>query len=489
MNRRAATSNSPGDIQLQITGMTCASCAMRVEKSLKSVPGVRDASVNPATEQARVAADPSVNAEALAAAVRRAGYGIATNEVALQVDGMTCASCVARVEKALLKVPGVVVGGGQPGDRAGHRAGAVDGAGRGADGGDREGRLRRAAGPGHRCRQPKPRLPALVAGRARAVLTLPLVAPMLLQPVRHRLDARRLGCSSRSRRRCSSGSARASTAPAGRRCAPAPATWTCWSRSAPRPPTACRCTCCCGTPATACRICTSRPRPSSSRWCCSASGSKARAKRQTTDAIRALNALRPATARVRRDGVEAERAGRAGRASATWCVVRPGERIPVDGEVIEGRSHVDESLITGESLPVAKAAGDTRHRRRRSTREGAADASGPPRSAPRRRWRASSAWSNRRRRRRRRSSAWSTASARSSCRWCSASRCVTLARLGRRHRRLGAGAAQRRRGAGDRLPVRAGPGDADRDHGRHRRRRAARHPDQGRRGARSARTR
>ena len=82
-----------------------------------------------------------------------------------------------------------------------------------------------------------------------------------------------------------------------------------------------------------------------------------RAKRQTTEAIRALNALRPDTARVRRDGKEVEvPASRV--AVGDVVVVRPGERVPVDGEVIEGSTHVDESLITGESLPVARRGGD-----------------------------------------------------------------------------------------------------------------------------------
>ena len=82
-----------------------------------------------------------------------------------------------------------------------------------------------------------------------------------------------------------------------------------------------------------------------------------RAKRQTTEAIRALNALRPDTARVRRGGGDVDvpvgevRPG-------DRVVVRPGERVPVDGVVIEGASQVDESLITGESLPVAKHPGD-----------------------------------------------------------------------------------------------------------------------------------
>jgi Cu+-exporting ATPase len=82
-----------------------------------------------------------------------------------------------------------------------------------------------------------------------------------------------------------------------------------------------------------------------------------RAKRRTADAIRALQALRPITARVRRDGAEVELpieqvvVGDA-------VVVRPGERLPVDGRIAEGRSDIDESLITGEALPVAKGPGD-----------------------------------------------------------------------------------------------------------------------------------
>ena len=84
---------------------------------------------------------------------------------------------------------------------------------------------------------------------------------------------------------------------------------------------------------------------------------EARAKRQTTDAIRALQALRPATARVRRDGVDLDVPS--GEVSiGDIVVVRPGERLPVDGRVIEGASHVDESLLTGESLPLAKHVGD-----------------------------------------------------------------------------------------------------------------------------------
>lgn len=81
-----------------------------------------------------------------------------------------------------------------------------------------------------------------------------------------------------------------------------------------------------------------------------------RAKRQTTEAIRALQALRPDTARVRVDGSERS-VPIASLRVGDEVVIRPGERIPMDGEVLEGASHADESMLTGESLPISKAAG------------------------------------------------------------------------------------------------------------------------------------
>lgn len=84
---------------------------------------------------------------------------------------------------------------------------------------------------------------------------------------------------------------------------------------------------------------------------------EARAKQQTTAAIQALNALRPERAMVRKDGADVELpVSRV--AVGDVVVIRPGTRIPVDGIVIEGTSQVDESLITGESLPVSKLVGD-----------------------------------------------------------------------------------------------------------------------------------
>ena len=80
---------------------------------------------------------------------------------------------------------------------------------------------------------------------------------------------------------------------------------------------------------------------------------EARAKGQTSDAVRALIALRPQTARVIEDGEEFEIPVRAVQAGDV-VLVKPGEQIPVDGEVIEGASAVDESMLTGESVPVEK---------------------------------------------------------------------------------------------------------------------------------------
>src|SRR5690606_15372575 len=89
-------------------GMTCASCVGRVERALAAVPGVSMASVNLATERASVQTDGSATRQALVQAVRKAGYEVtASAPMEMEIEGMTCASCVGRVERALLTVPGV----------------------------------------------------------------------------------------------------------------------------------------------------------------------------------------------------------------------------------------------------------------------------------------------------------------------------------------------------------------------------------------------
>jgi len=89
---------------LNIEGMTCASCVARVEKALKKVDQVLDAQVNLATEKAHVTAIRPLAVSQLIKAVQKAGFDIQSDRIELAIEGMTCASCVARVEKALLKV-------------------------------------------------------------------------------------------------------------------------------------------------------------------------------------------------------------------------------------------------------------------------------------------------------------------------------------------------------------------------------------------------
>ncbi|HEF4776728.1 TPA: copper ion binding protein, partial [Burkholderia multivorans] len=123
--KQDARPGAAATVLLDIDGMTCASCVSRVEKALAKVPGVTHASVNLATERATVEASADVSAARLVEAVEQAGYRAtliesapaavtsqridhkAAHSVELDIDGMTCASCVSRVEKALAKVPGV----------------------------------------------------------------------------------------------------------------------------------------------------------------------------------------------------------------------------------------------------------------------------------------------------------------------------------------------------------------------------------------------
>src|SRR3712207_4935186 len=96
-------------LTLPVTGMTCASCANRIERGLKKVPGVEAAQVNLASEQATVTFDTGqAQPQNLVAAIENSGYGVITDRIDFPVTGMTCASCQARVEKALRKVDGML---------------------------------------------------------------------------------------------------------------------------------------------------------------------------------------------------------------------------------------------------------------------------------------------------------------------------------------------------------------------------------------------
>ncbi|MDR6492653.1 Cu+-exporting ATPase [Paraburkholderia terricola] len=369
--------------ELDIGGMTCASCAMRVEKALAKVPGVVRASVNLATERARIDSDATIELETLANAVRKAGYeatpsaraddaaSVQTPQTAeLTIGGMTCASCAMRVEKALAKVPGVAsasvnlatetatVNLSDAATEAEALIAAVKKAGYEASliappdttpAGDNAGN----ALPADRKRDQTRR--ELAAVLASAVLTLPLAAPMIgewfgvhvmLAPwlqfglasivqfvfgarfYRAAYRAVRAGAGNMDLLVALGTSAAYGISVYELATHPGDMMHLYFEASA--------------VVITLVRF---------GKWL------EARAKRQTTDAIRALNALRPDRARIR-VGADERDVPLALVRVGTVVIVRPGERVPVDGAVLEGRTHIDESLITGESLPVPKQADD-----------------------------------------------------------------------------------------------------------------------------------
>ncbi|PAA19533.1 heavy metal translocating P-type ATPase [Pseudomonas fragi] len=348
----------PTQFDLPIDGMTCASCAGRVEKSLAKVPGVRSVSVNLATEQARIEA-PAESLPALVEAVQQAGYSVPAHSLELDISGMTCASCAGRVEKALAKVPGVKsVSVNLATERAhvellgqvdpGLLINAVTQAGYGASLHQSE----KTTEDDQQKRLHRERWALTLA----IVLALPLVLPMLLAPfgihwmlpawaqfvlatpVQFVLGARFYV-----------------------------AAWKAVKAGA-------------GNMDLLVALGTSAGYGLSLyEWAIAKPGSmphlyfeasavvialvllgkylESRAKRQTASAIRALEALRPERALRMVDGQEQDVAISDLRLN-DLVLVKPGERFPVDGEVVEGQSHADEALISGESLPVPKQPGD-----------------------------------------------------------------------------------------------------------------------------------
>ncbi|MBI3155574.1 MAG: heavy metal translocating P-type ATPase [Burkholderiales bacterium] len=347
-------------LTLPIAGMTCASCVRRVERALAAVPGVEGAEVNLATEAATVRA-PAVDPAALVAAVERAGFTVPETRTTLAIDGMTCASCVRRVERALATVPGVreasvnlatneavvrQLGAADAAalvaavERAGYAARALD---------DDSGA---AAERQHRGESGWPVAIGLL-------LAAPLVLPMLAEPfgahwmlpplwqfllatpVQFGLGARfyRAGWHAL---RAGSGNMDLLVA-LGTSAAYGLSLYTWWSDPQGMPHLYFE--------SAAVVIALVRL----GKWL------ESRAKRQTLAALDRLRRLRPERVRVRvvqPDGTqhEVDRALAELRAGDE-AVVRPGERIPADGIVVEGRTHVDESLLTGESLPVAREPG------------------------------------------------------------------------------------------------------------------------------------
>ncbi|MFY0729045.1 heavy metal translocating P-type ATPase [Pseudomonas sp. NFX15] len=342
---------------LPIAGMTCASCAGRVERALSKVIGASAVSVNLATEQARVQA-PHDSLPALVDAVAKAGYSVPQHSLELNIDGMTCASCVGRVERALGKVAGVKSVSVNLANERAHLellgqvdpqtlVAAVTKAGYSASVWQAE----HPSTDNQQQRLHRERLALIIA----IALALPLVLPMLLQPfgVHWMLPA--------------------------------------WAQFALATPVqfifgarfyvaACKAVRAgAGNMDLLVALGTSAGYGLSVYEWANASGRmphlyfeasavvialvllgkylESRAKRQTASAIRALEALRPERAIQVIEGREQEVAINALRLD-DLVLVKPGERFPVDGEVVEGQSHADEALISGESLPVPKQPGD-----------------------------------------------------------------------------------------------------------------------------------
>ncbi|WP_182285598.1 heavy metal translocating P-type ATPase [Comamonas testosteroni] len=369
-----------GAFELSVEGMTCASCVGRVERALKKVPGVQEAVVNLATEKASLTvADPAQAAAILpqaVAAIEKAGYAVPAQSVDLQVGGMTCASCVGRVERALKKVPGVqnavvnlaterasvqLQGGVTVGaliaaiEKAGYEAQPVA---HSADATGEDATAQRQAQE----RESLKRSLIFATLFALPVFLLEMGGHMV--PAFHHWIAGSIGTQNSwyiqfaltavvlfgpGRRFFEKG------VPALLRAAPDMNSLVAVGTSAAFAYSV---------------VATFVP-----QWLPAGTVNvyfeaaavivalillgrflEARAKGNTSEAIRRLVQLQAKTARVRKGGMVQEidiaqvRAG-------DVIEVRPGERIPVDGLVIEGRSFVDESMISGEPVPVEKAAG------------------------------------------------------------------------------------------------------------------------------------
>jgi Cu+-exporting ATPase len=363
-----AGSRPAGRLELPVRGMTCSACAIRLESALGQAPGVQRATVNFALERADVLFDPAQTSPAgVADAVTRAGFEVPRETFSFGIGGMTCSACSTRVEKALRAVSGVTEANvnlaleradikAVPGattlqaladavGRAGYQARLSSAAA------DRE-----KADEEHRARDQAELRREFLQLAAAIALTTPLVAQMVamaaglnlhLMPYMEVLLATPVQfiCGWRFYR----GAYKALKAKSGNMDVLVTL----------------------GTTAAyvySWYLIYALGEHAHGRLYFEASAVvitlvmlgkylEARAKRGTTAAIRQLMDLRPQTARVRRaDGSEAEVPVAEVR-SGDLVIVRPGERVPVDGKVVAGRSELDESLITGESLPVEKTAG------------------------------------------------------------------------------------------------------------------------------------
>ncbi|WP_108051850.1 heavy metal translocating P-type ATPase [Bosea sp. 124] len=372
----ARTGARAARIVIPVDGMSCASCVGRVEQAVLAVPGVEDVSVNLATNRASVALGAGSATQPVLDAIRKAGYEPREEEVDLSVTGMNCASCVGRVEQALKAVPGVLDGtvnlatgraharyaGGA--DTVAAMTAALTAAGYpaqpildAATQTDRDREMREAELSGLR-------RDLIIA----ALATLPIVVvemgAHLFDGLHHALagsvgetNIRYLSFLLASLVQFGPG------LPFYRKGGPA------LLRGAPDMNSLVML----GTTTAYLYsvVSTFMPAllPNGLDYTYFEAGAvivtlilfgryaEARAKGRTGDAIRQLLTLQAKTARILRDEREQDVALAEVR-PGDIVVMRPGERLPVDGEVVQGSSFVDESMITGEPIPVRKGPGD-----------------------------------------------------------------------------------------------------------------------------------
>lgn len=360
-------------IILPIEGMSCASCVGRVEAALAKVAGVGSVAVNLVTERADIRADGPVDRMALVRAVEQAGYKVPAGTVELAVAGMTCASCVGRVERALKAIPGVAEAVANLATECATVRGvadadvliaAIDQAGY-------EAHLVQAATPAANdeafARKDAERAALRRDLLSAAVLALPVFVLEMgshLIPVMHHWVAGTLGVQTSwylqfalttlvlllpGRRFYSKGVPGLLRGRPDMNSLVAVGTVAAYAFSV---------------------IATFAPDllPAGTVHVYYEAAAvivtlilfgrylEARAKGLTSQAIQRLVGLQAKVAHVMREGRTADIPS--GEVVAGNVVeVRPGEQVPVDGEVIEGRSYVDESMITGEPVPVEKQPG------------------------------------------------------------------------------------------------------------------------------------
>jgi len=346
---------------IPITGMTCTTCAATIEKGLAETPGVEQARVNFASERASVEYDPEkVNLSGLKDTISQLGYGTATRKSMFPVGGMTCASCVARVEQALNSVPGVVSAGV---NLASEKATVEY-----TDATDIADLKKAVADAGYTLGPEAETLEDVTTASRReiqalrnrlilaVVLGLIIMAFMLVPsftgkpyllwalatPVQFWAGLRFY--------RGAWGALKHKTADMNTLIAVGTSAAYFYSVVAVILP----------------GLFTAAGREAHLYFDTSAMiialillgrFLEARAKGQTSAAIKKLVGLKPKTALVIHDGKEVEipvddvQVG-------DVILVKPGERVPVDGIIRQGYSSIDESMITGESIPVEKSAGD-----------------------------------------------------------------------------------------------------------------------------------